>query len=461
MVSSKTPYPKRTLAGRPWPCSRKRATSSTVFFPSEILDEVGRISGLIQRKRILTADKLVTTLSFWKGDNLGYSDLAADIDLKYGTEVTKQSLQEKLENPAAEVFFETLVKKVLNASQALLPRAVVDIPGVGNVFIADSSVVALRAGLAKHLPGTGGGGAKASIKIHGLVNLSHQQFARIVLSDGKTSDHSEKKAHELILEQCDLIIRDMGYFDTADLDALQKSGRFYLTRIPVNNRTFSDESGNKVDIWSDVAASNRFSIDRPIKVGDEGFATRLVALRLPRAKAKERQAALSKEKGRHLTQIEKAQAKWNLFMTNLSIEQAAVETLQRLYAWRWQIELIWKAWKSMLDIDSVKTATSATVVKAYIWARLLYAVVMMIVRGVIQSACREEIGVILWFRRLSAQLSTMRDLLRAGKWCALARLLIELATKHCRREKRQRNTTLEDIRESAGLGRFSTGGSMP
>ena len=210
-----------------------------------------------------------------------------------------------------------------------------------------------------------------------------------------------------------------------------------------------------------MAASKRFTLDRPIKVGDDGFVTRLVSLRLPKDKAKERLAAMAKERGRPLTKVEMAQANWNLFMTNLSSEQASVETLQHLYSWRWQIELIWKAWKSVLDIDCVKTATCEAVVTAYIWARLLYAVVMMTVRSVFQSARREEIGIICWFRRLSPQLSTMRDLVRAEKWCALARLLIALASKHCRAEKRHRKTTLESIRESAGLGRFSTGRSKP
>ena len=460
-MSIKSTIPKRTLARRPLVCSLKCDASSRIFFPSETLDEVGRISGFIKRKRILTADKLVGTLAFWKGDSLGYSDLTADIALKYGEDITKQSLQEKLEGEAAEIFFQTLVAKALNASQALLPRAVVKIPQVGDIYIADSSVLALRAALAEYLPGTGGNGPRAAVKIHGLVNMSKQQFARIALSDGKTSDHREKEAHALILKESDLIIRDMGYFDITDLDALQKGGRFYLTRIPHSTKIFAGINGAAVDIWSEMAASNRFIFDRRLKVGDEAFETRLIALRLPRAKAKQRLAEMRKEKGRPLTQFEKCQAKWNLFMTNLASEQASVETLQKLYAWRWQIELIWKACKSVLDIDNVKTATCKTVVMAYIWARLLYAVIMMTVRGVIQSTRREEIGVILWFRRLSPQLSTIRDLMRAEKWCALARLLIELATKHCRSEKRHRKSTLESLRESAGLGRFSTGRSKP
>lgn len=458
MVSTKSTIPKRTLAGRPLVCSQRRGAYSTTFFPSAEIEQVARTTGLIERQRKLTGEVLATTLAFWSGDTIGYGDIAAEISIATKEKISKQALQTKLE--LAEPFFRTLVSKAINAGKGLLPRPVVAIPGIGDIFIADGSTLALRPSLATSLPGTGGSGPAASLKLHGLINMSRQQVARIALTDGKTSDHSEKEAHLLLLNESDLIIRDMGYFDIVDLDALQTSGRFYLTRIPLSMKIFADAAGEDFDVWGELVASRRFAFDRMIKAGDEQFPTRLVALRLPRANAREREAALRKEKGRPLTKAEKAQARWNLFMTNISIEQASAETLQRLYSWRWQIELVWKAWKSALDIDSVKTATCETVVRAFVWARLLYAVVMMIVRSLVQHLARQEIGIICWYRRLAPHLAPMRALLRREKWCALARLLIELATVHCRREKRHRKSTLERIRESAGLGHFSTGVSM-
>jgi hypothetical protein len=457
MGATKQSIPKRTLVRRPWACSRKHAACSRIFFPSGEIEQVAADTGLIERKRKLTGQLVATTLAFWAGDTIGYSDLAADLAVNADVKVTKQALHTKLGK--AEPFFQTLVTRALNSSASFLPRPVAALPGIGDIFISDASTLALRSKLAAVLKGTGGSGPAASLKLHGLINMSRQQFARIALTDGKTSDHSEKKAHSLILKESDLIIRDMGYFDIADLDGLQNSGRFFLTRIPLSIKAFADLAGDVIDVWSDIASSHRFVLDRQLKVGDEGFSTRLIALRLPKAKAQERLAAARKERGRPLTKLEKTQARWNLFMTNLSVEQASVETLKALYAWRWQVELVWKALKSVLDIGSVKTATCEAVVLAYVWARLLYAVVMMIVRGLVQQTARQEIGVLCWYRRLAPQLATMRGLLRRESWCALSRLVIELATEHCGGGKRQRNTTLERIRESANLGRFSTGAS--
>lgn len=449
MVSRKTPYPKRTLAGRPPVCSRKFAACSTKIFPPASLDEIAKATGLIERKRKLTGSLIVTTLAFWKGDTIGYGDLAADLAISEGIGISKQSLQTKLEG--AVPFFQALAQRGLNEANLLPLNPNVTIAGVGDVLIADSSTIALRSSLADALPGTGGSGPAASVKIHGIYNLTTQQFARIALTDGKTSDHTEKEVHAAIAKESDLLIRDLGYFDIADLKAHQAAGRFFLTRIPLSLKKVSTQSAETVDIWELLASTMKFSVDTVLRLGDDSFETRVVALRLPKMKAREREAAMRKEKGRPLTGAEKARARWNLFATNLSLEQTSTNALQKLYTWRWQLELIWKAWKSALDIDSVKSASSETVARAYVWARLLCAIALMAARGIIQSVTENEIGILRWYRRTATQLHTVRELIRRGRWCALARLLITLATKHCRGEKRHRTTTLEKVRESAGL----------
>lgn len=455
MMSTKTITPKRTLAGRPHICSLRHVACSRTFFPSETLDEAARLTGFIERKRILTATRMVSTLAFWHGDCLGYGDIAAEIALRHGEDVTKQSVHEKLEGIEAANFFEALTRQALEEGRAFPLRPVVRLNGVGDIFVADSSSITLNKSLAQHLPGTGGNDGAAAIKIHGLINMSRQQFTRLKLTDGTTSDHSEKDAHALILKEGDLLIRDMGYFDLVDLNGLDQGGRFYLTRVPTSTKVFADINGKPIDIWAEIAGSRRFVFDRAIKLGVECFTTRLVALRLPKWKWKQRLADLRKEKRRGLTAVEKAKAKWNLMITNLAPAQASSDTLKIVYAWRWQIELAWKAFKSVLDIDCVKSATCKSVVFAFIWARLLCAVVMMTVRSIAMHVSQKEIGILAWFRRLAPQLGAIRDLLRAEKWLALARLLTKLAFKHCRTEKRHRNSTLEKMRDFGDLGQHS------
>jgi fatty acid desaturase len=107
---------------------------------------------------------------------------------------------------------------------------------------------------------------------------------------------------------------------------------------------------------------------------------RVVALRLPRKKWKERLAALRKELGRKVTKREEAQAKWNLIVTNLTDFQASADTLAKLYAVRWQIEILFKALKGGLSVDKIRAASCVAVVKAYIWALLAISVAVASVK---------------------------------------------------------------------------------
>lgn len=45
---------------------------------------------------------------------------------------------------------------------------------------------------------------------------------------------------------------------------------------------------------------------------------------------------------------------YNLYVTNASEEQLPESLMRSLYGVRWQIELVFKSWKSVLEIDQVK-----------------------------------------------------------------------------------------------------------
>lgn len=53
------------------------------------------------------------------------------------------------------------------------------------------------------------------MKIHGLINMTSQQLARIALSDGKTSDHSDKATRALLLGEAWKSVLDVDSIITA------------------------------------------------------------------------------------------------------------------------------------------------------------------------------------------------------------------------------------------------------
>lgn len=71
-------------------------------------------------------------------------------------------------------------------------------------------------------------------------------------------------------------------------------------------------------------------------------------------KLKNQQANQSKQKKAYQTsELKKLLCGYNLFLTNVSQEVLTLSQIAQFYRLRWQIELLFKIWKSLLTIDKM------------------------------------------------------------------------------------------------------------
>ncbi len=61
-----------------------------------------------------------------------------------------------------------------------------------------------------------------------------------------------------------------------------------------------------------------------------------------------------KRKGKALARQTLEQKKYHILLTNLPQESFDGQQVYELYSLRWQIELLFKAWKSVFDLEKVK-----------------------------------------------------------------------------------------------------------
>jgi len=79
----------------------------------------------------------------------------------------------------------------------------------------------------------------------------------------------------------------------------------------------------------------------------------------------------NKKKGHNqLSKEYKARAALNLFITNADEDQIPKEKVYSFYRLRWQIELMFKIWKSLCHIDKVKKVKQERL-ECYIYAKLI------------------------------------------------------------------------------------------
>ena len=157
-----------------------------------------------------------------------------------------------------------------------------------------------------------------------------------------------------LAQQGVLFIFDLGYFKLKAFARIVEAGAYFLSRLNHQTTIFDADTGGlqplELAAFLNTVESNR--TEKAIFLGaKERVASRLVAYRLPEpiVNARRRIAKKNaKKKGYTPSQAHLALLAWNLFMTNVPRTIWKTETVGKVYPIRWQVELIFKSWKSYL-----------------------------------------------------------------------------------------------------------------
>lgn len=174
------------------------------------------------------------------------------------------------------------------------------------------------------------------------------------LQQGQLQAHlSELKQHdqktavvEYALPNGALHLGDLGFFKLKRFQTWSAQGVYWLTRFKVGTRLRTVE-GETLDLLRLLETTTE-PIVMPVQVGlKSAVSAYLVAAPLPEEAYAKRQARLKEQARldmRPVSERQAALARWTIYLTNipaLSFDQA--HTLART---RWQIELLFKLWKS-------------------------------------------------------------------------------------------------------------------
>jgi hypothetical protein len=96
----------------------------------------------------------------------------------------------------------------------------------------------------------------------------------------------------------------------------------------------------------------------------------------PAAEARRRVQAQAKKKGRRVQQRTLALAEWVLVFTTVPPAVLPTATVLALYRVRWQVELVIKRLKGILNIDHLRARKDSALAELYLHGKLLYAWVL-------------------------------------------------------------------------------------
>lgn len=246
------------------------------------------------------------------------------------------------------------------------------------VQVGDTTTVSLPTELASRWAGCGGrqGCTKAGVKLHVALDLLRGRLWGPYLSAARACDQRSPLKH---LPVCggSLSLYDLGFFALDSLRAVSERGGYWLRRLSGHVAVF-DPQGRRLELGSWLASAEQIVVDRPVRLGVEHrLPARLLAYRVPPQVAAARRRRLretARRKGRAPSERSLKRAGWTLLVSNAPNHKINPQEALVLLRIRWQIELLFKLWKSHLRIDKWRQKRPERV-ECQFYAKLLAVVV--------------------------------------------------------------------------------------
>jgi hypothetical protein len=362
-----------------------------------------------------------------------------------GAAVTPQAIEQR-HSPKLVDFLEKLfrgaTKLIVGTDKALAPI----LERFTRVTLIDSTTIQLPDEMQDRFRGCGGSQdiGVAVMKLQTELDLRSGALEHVEIEQGRSPDRATSR-QDAPRKAGSLRISDLGYFTLPVFAAMTAVGAYFLSRLQFG--TYVQHNNVMVNVLGWLAKQPGPFVDVSVFVGKEHrLPCRLIAWRLPKEQADRRRQKLRREmmkkKKREPSAERLAWCDWTILLTNVLGELLTPQEAAVLYRARWQVELLFKRWKSQGLVAELSGASVARQM-VRVWSRLLAAVVQhwLTVGSVwgdptkslnkTYEAIRDFVG------RLAAALDSLTE---------LERVLADMRqafVKTCRRDKRSKPGTFE------------------
>lgn len=347
------------------------------YFSERKLQVLARECGLVKRSSPLTGFKFLLTFTtgLLNTPTGTLAQLAAFLSAACGTPVSPQAIDERI-GPQAVAFmkqcFEAAIRLKWKSASADLGM----LAGFDHVYLVDSTGFDLDPALCGFFKGAGGSGSKSALRIQLALDYVAQRIyvkiGDIKLDDAPTLLHLVSGTDLDLNGRC-LFLSDLGYFKLDTFQTIDAKGGYFLSKL-MHGVKLQDADGIPLDIMA-LLKKNPESFSMTVCI--KGTTYRMVGQRLSDEKVQERlrkanRTAAGKDPRKSITDAYRLFLHFAIFITNLP-ESYDMDALYVLYRVRWQIELVFKTWKSILSIHAIRSAKFERVM-CEVYGKLILAI---------------------------------------------------------------------------------------
>lgn len=338
-------------------------TTLTTAFSDLDIERRAHAHGVVKRKRKFDIVVFVWALmlSFRAGARRTLESVRRSYQHAAGQTIARSSFYERFTPALAEMLRQMANDLLESMTRTRSEELRTLLRGFADVLCIDATVIALRAALSRRFPACHDDAA-AAIKLHAVMSAVGGSPHRIKLSGQRTADNAMWRRLGGWVEGC-LLLFDLGYYDFNLFHRIEQRGGFFLTRLKSNANPMivaqhRRHRGRARDLegctlLEAIEGLHRSHVD--VQVAFD------VPLRGGRVVSKT---------WRVVGILNAASGEYHLYVTNVPTRVLAADDVGRLYAVRWQVELLFKLMKSHGGLDEL-TSRKWEVVESMLWACVL------------------------------------------------------------------------------------------
>lgn len=329
---------------------------------TEVADDAAGAVGFVRRRRVLSGALFVQALvlGFLGRPAATLHQLTQAVAAR-GAAISPQGLARRF-GPEAAALLERVLAAAVAAPMRADPAAIPLLARFGGgVWVLDCTTVRLPDALADVWRGCGGRtghGTQSALKLQVRLDLAGGGLDGPVLLAGRTQDKAGP-LHGAPLPPDALVVTDLGFWSLERLRAVGAMGAFWLSRLDPHTHVFAPV-GERRQLPRWLGRCGATTVETDILLGARArLPARLLAAKAPKAVADARRRKLraaAKREGKAPPHATLALAGWTVYVTNVPADRMRLAEGLVLGRARWQVELLFKLWKSGGRLDESRSA---------------------------------------------------------------------------------------------------------
>jgi hypothetical protein len=333
------------------------------FLPADY-EELANVHRQLQvqygNAKITTARELLRLILLHVGAGIGLRQTATLVGCSGGVSVSQVTVHKKMRR--AGPYLQALVHRMAGPSMAARAELWDGYDIVAIDATTDSS------------PGSDGTDAR----LHSAIRLADLSVLFVEVTDQSGGETLKRYP----LHKGQLALVDRGYSTGPGIAVTVRNGADVLVRLNRGALPLYEREGEQVEVLERLRSlSGRRAEEWPVEIrtkdgdADVTISGRLMAVRLPKREAEEARQRVRREYGKDTTETMLEAAGYVALFTTVPATRLSAARCMELYRLRWQVELLFKRWKSICGLDKLPNFRDDTI-RAWILAKVLLALVL-------------------------------------------------------------------------------------